>query len=282
MKLVFKTVARKLKYGKGLRNLIQNLFQIPSGSIIGDTYSKLCKLNDKVEFLFLAEKVTVFDASSFSNDYEEAGYEEPLAYVSLKAYRLVGAEVSMATGMININKRLFLSDLTIGGGLVMTDPPLPSMKMNNTIYPATERNFYHFITDDLYNILKFREQSLNFSVVYANAFNEWKDEVLDYFAPDVPRIPVGRFKKIRSDYILKCSKERAGYIHPGKILYLRKYFLAGGVNQSPSCDVYVSRRSAPSRNYSNEASIEKDLENIGIVIFNPDDATFRQQLEVFR
>ncbi len=266
-----------IKNNQLLRNYFVKIFQISSSKIIYDTYSKVWKFNDRIK-AFDYVKGSVFK----SNMEGFPGYRNNLAFNDLFFFEFQRVEINSFTGLISIDNRYYFWDCGIRSIDALVSFPLHRKSISSKVFVSVERNFYHFIVDELPIIIFLTERAYEFTV-YMSFYPRWKIELLNIFCPNLELRFLEKHSVLHVDYLYAIVKDASGYIHPRIIDFLRHKFLH--LPYSPKSKkysrIYISRSKAPSRRISNDEKLVQLLESFSFKSICFEDHTISEQISLF-
>jgi hypothetical protein len=281
---IFEYTIRKIKYSNWLKSILNKLFLLSYEKIIGDTYSKLWKFNNRVNhFMVLESSILYSDNNKSSLNANFIGYKDTRVHSSIDVFLFNNAEVNTYTGLINIDRRFYFTDLFVSSLPAHTHIPMFRSKFEGRVFVSVEKNYYHFITEELYPIIKLTENGISFKVINPGNIG-WKNDLLTIMCPNLFTVPVKKFQYITADEVIGVTKDKSGYIHPNVILTLRNKFreLSTSDKKSNNEYIYISRRLAPSRRVKNEDLLEDKLTELGFNIIFTEDYSLKEKIEIFK
>jgi hypothetical protein len=280
LSLIFK----KIKYSRFYKSLFTRLFLIQYDKIIGDTYSKLWQFEGKVILFQRLEDSTVHCDDDSVDDYLHLdGYRSKRSHDSIDLFLFKNASQNAMTGLINFQKEKYFTDLIVSSLQSLTNVPLKQKYFNGRIFCSFEKNYFHFITEELYPIIRLYENNTMFYVIIAGN-SKWKEDLILSFCPKLKVIHINPFQYITADELFGVTKDRSGYIHPNVIFYLRKKLLSLNsiISDTKNELIYISRRMALSRNISNEELFENKLREIGFNVIHTEDLNIEEKVQIFK
>lgn len=277
MQTVLRLINRKLRFSNYVRLILIRLFALPRSKQCYSTYHFLWKHKDRVELVCDAVHPIIHTSTA----PKPLGHQLVKEIIGKKIYRVKQPEISSITGLVNIDRMYYFRDSVIAQNSsdAFVQLPLKKFRIATEIYVANERNFYHFLTEDIPNILILKNMGVSFTIVVPDE-TQWKMQILKLigFSEHVMTSPT--FCNISSEYCYFGTKNpHDSYIHPEIIRLLRETFLAKP-NLHPERDVYLSRRKAPSRTLKNEIVLESMLTDIGFDIVYLEDLDFTDQVSI--
>lgn len=281
---IFEYTIRKIKYSNFYKSIINKIFLISYEKIIGDTYSKLWKFNGRVDYFMKLESAILYsDNFRSSLNSNIIGYKDTRVHSSIDVFKFRDAEVNTYTGLINIDRQFYFTDLFVSSLPAHTHLPMFRNKIEGRVFVTVEKNYYHFITEELYPIIKLIEKEVSFKVINPGNIG-WKNDLLKTLCPNVSIIPVKKFQYIYANEVIGVTKDKSGYIHPNVILTLRNKFREFvSIEKKLSYKyIYISRRLAPSRRIKNEELLEDNLIKLGFRIVFAEDHSLKEKIEIFK
>jgi hypothetical protein len=272
---------KKVKYSFFLKSFISKIFLLSYEKIVGDTYSKLWKFNGRVlHFLRLENPIVHIDDDEQLNSNIVLGYRYTRVHSYIDIFLFKNAEVNSYTGLINIDREFYFTDLFVSSLPAQTHIPMFRKIIKGRVFVSAEKNYYHFITEELYPILKLVENNISFIVLNPGNI-KWKNDILSFLFPCLQIIEVEKFQYIFADEVLGVTKDKSGYIHPKVIHTLRSTFRKYISKHTDFKYIYISRRLAPSRRIKNEELFEKKLAGLGFKILFTEDYNFQDKVQIF-
>jgi hypothetical protein len=281
---IFEYSIRKIKYSYWFKHMLNKLFLLSYEKIIGDTYSKLWKFNNRVNhFMKLETPILYSDNNRSSLNSNIIGYKDTRVHSSIDVFLFNNAQVNTYTGLINIDGQFYFTDLFVSSLPAHTHIPMFRNKIEGRVFVSVEKNYYHFITEELYPIIKLIENGISFKVINPGNIG-WKNDLLRTMCPNLLIVPVKKFQYILADEVIGVTKDKSGYIHPNVILTLRNKFreLITSDKKSNYKYIYISRRLAPSRRVKNEELLEHKLTELGFKIIFTEDYSLKEKIEIFK
>lgn len=275
---------KKIKHSFLFKSIFTKLFLIRYDKVIGDTYSKLWQFDDKVILFQRLEEATVYCDNNFSSDnLQIKGYRNRRSHGSIDLFLFKNANQNALTGLINIQKDKYFTDLIVPSLQSLTHVPMKLKYFSGRVFCSFEKNYFHFITEELYPIIRLYENNTKFYVIITGNY-KWKEDLILLFCPRLKVVHINQYQYITADELFGVTKDSSGYIHPNVILYLRKKFLS--VEIKPKSDnndlIYISRRMAPSRKISNELLFENKLKELGFNVIFTEDLNIEEKVEIFK
>jgi hypothetical protein len=270
-------IYNKIKGNSFIRGFIIRFFFPSSSKVIFDTYSKLWKF----------EKVSIqrklFNSQVYITKFRNyTGYRESIAFNDHYLFCFLEPSINTLTGLINLDFKTFFWDCGTRSLDGLSIIPLRKKRLNGISFVSIERNFYHFIVDELSIIIEAHKYDINFSV-YMPVYVRWKVELLNIFCPGIDIKFGNGFLYLKCDTLLASIRDITGYVHPGIIDTLRYNYLKIDNTKSlfQSTKIYISRSKAPSRRIMNEAKLVIELNNLGFIAICLEDLTLIDQINLF-
>ncbi|NDW23204.1 glycosyltransferase family 61 protein [Alteromonas hispanica] len=285
MQSVIEMLYQRLRFLAFGRNLLSKLFVSDNSLIQADILHVRHRIKSLSKAITLSGPAVFECAAGIKCEY---GYRDSYAHNAKDAYLLKNLECNSITGLAYlVDDKVIATEAILNRKRPIGFVRLPLRKsqlVEGISYLANERNFYHFITEDLANILLLLRNNVPKLRIVLPGDVTWKAQLIKQFI-DEDRFELVRVPKycvVRQEYAFLVTKEPFdSYIHPFSIEVLRSNYVSRKDEGQPSKKLFISRRRAPSRDIKNSIEVEAFFEDLGFMVVCCEELTVASQIELF-
>jgi hypothetical protein len=274
----------QLKKKNYIRNFISKIFIVNNEQVIPDLYhySRQKKINVKTKICI--RESLLQDNREIAKKLVDYGYKTTKSVPGKILYE--GSVIrNCITGLVKIDN-YYITETVLNSKRPIGFTYIPfkkcKIKISNT-YVCNERNFYHFITEDVLNCLIIMQERKDLNIIIAGK-KDWRFKILsELLKIDILCVDTVQNTYEKNGYFLNKTQYDS-YINESSIKLLRRHFnnySKNYINEYYQYKIYISRRLAPSRRPGYEEKVEKFLKKNGFVVLNLEKLTFEEQMHYF-
>lgn len=165
-------------------------------------------------------------------------------------------------------------------------PDTISSEHEHTIFVGTNRNYYHWLIEDLPRLALVERSRLtgDRSVLVDEDIQPWRLDLLERLGVSKDRLCYAKFDRPISfqDVLVPSRLSTHGVVHPEAVQFVRASLLQGAPGTAkPGKRLYVTRQAAPGRAMLNAGDITKKFEGAGFTVVDPGVLSIDRQIDLF-
>lgn len=285
MQKIIDKAYKRLRFMSIGRNVLSRLFLPDQAAVEADILHVKHKINSLEEVKKLAHPIVYKGRAVFGDRF---GYRDCFAHSDKLMYVINNVKRNSITGLLRICDEQIISSepvLNRKRPIGFVELPFPKTKpVEGLSYLANERNFYHFITEDLANILMVLPFMNGKLRIILPGVITWKEELLKHFLSEdaIELVRVPKYCTVLQKKAVIVNKEPFdSYIHPESIKKIRNALPVEDVNNGDRKKIFISRSKAPSRDIKNGKEVEKKFAEAGYEIVLCEDLSVKKQISLF-
>lgn len=271
----------QLRKRNHIKNLVSKIFIVNNEKVIPDLYHYARQKKINVKMKLCIKESLLQDHREIINELIEYGYKTTKSVPGKILYE--GSIIrNCITGLVKIGQ-FYITETVLNSKrpIGFTFIPFKRFKIKQTnTYVCNERNFYHFITEDVLNCFIIKQEKKNLNIILAGK-KDWRFKILsELLNENLSYVDVIENTNETNGYFLNKTQFDS-YINESSIKLLRGYlsdYAEKYRNEDCQYKIYISRRFAPSRRPHYEEKVEKYLESKGFVVLNLEKLTFEEQM----